>query len=108
MSGKDTIPGRISSKDGRFAIGYDIGQMAGDYVARRKEYQFVWEREQQVSGNKARFVLAKSNGKDVLLVTIYRKPISISPANFSARIAKPTDLADALLMLQTFRWKTVK
>ena len=91
-------------------MGYDIGEMAGDYVARRGEYKFVWEREQQVNGNKAKFVLAKSQGKDVLLVTIYRagKPTFSSPANFSASIAKQTDLADALLMLQTFRWKPRK
>ena len=108
--GMDSIPGSISSKNARFVIGYDIGQMAGDYVARRNDYKFVWEQEQQVNGNKAKFVLAKSQGKAVLLVTIYRagKPTFSSPANFSATIAKQTDLADALLMLQSFRWKPIK
>jgi len=108
--GIDSSPGEITSKNNQFGIGYDIGQMAGDYVDRKNEYKFVWQREQMVNGNKARFALAKQGGRTVLLVTIYLsgKKTFDAPANFAATIRKNTDLADALLMLQTFQWKPKK
>jgi len=102
----DSIAGAIISKSNQF-IGYDIGEMAGDYVNRKNEYKLIWQRDQMVNGNKARYVLAKFGEQTVLLVTIHSsdKKTLDAPANFAATITKDTDLAEALLILQTFRWK---
>ncbi len=110
LQGIDSIVGRIESKTSKFAIFYDIGAMAGNYANEQDKKTVAWSREQQINGSRARFLLVKNNGAGALLVTF--TPLNNKsfdgPANFSAPLTKQSDLADALLMFTTFRWKPQK
>lgn len=110
LHGIDSICGQIDSETSKFAIFYDIGAMAGNYAEGQDKKTVTWSREQRINGSRARFLLVKNNGAGQLLVTFtdLNTKSSNGPANFSAPLTKQGDLADALLMFATFRWKPQK
>ena len=102
--GFDSIVGTISKKGG-LEINYDIGRVAkpgglalgGDFSDRPKltpKETLQWYKEQVVQGQEVHLAY----GKDNLLQVSY----PAHGVNFSAKVTKPEDLADALLIILSF------
>ena len=90
----DTIVGHIW-KEGGITISYDIGRLAGIYVLPGQKTQFKWYREQKIDNQTVRIALTKEHQLRVTFVE--------ANANFIAIFQKEEDLADALLMILTYR-----
>jgi hypothetical protein len=92
--GIDTAVGRIW-KDGGITITYDIGMFAGMYASPHQKDQYEWYKEQSINNQTVRIALTKARQLRVSFVEAH--------ASFLAIIAKEEDLADALLMILTYR-----
>ena len=93
-TGIDTTVGRIWKQDG-LTISYDIGTLAGNGAAHRKETgKNLWYREQTFNGHKAQLVLTTDR---FLCVTFPE-----NTANFFGVVKTEQDLIDALLMILTY------
>jgi hypothetical protein len=92
--GIDTAVGHIW-KDGGITISYDIGGLAGIYVLPNQKDQNGWYREQKINNQTVRIVLTNERQLRVTFVE--------ATANFVAVVPKDEDLADALLMILTYR-----
>jgi hypothetical protein len=99
--GIDTAVGKIW-KEGGQTISYDIGCLAGHYADRKRLKDFVWYKELIIDGHEARVARFKSGGfmSGILVVTFPE-----AAANFFATAKTEEDVADALLMLTTYRGK---
>ena len=106
LRGTDSIPGTITGPNGKFIIHYDIGPMAGAQMGPSRKKECSWYREQLINGCKACLGITTTKGVRSMTVTIYESAAisRISPANFYAKIQKPEDLADMLLILSTFKF----
>jgi hypothetical protein len=95
LQGIDTRVGRISKKGG-VTINYDIGHLAGNYAVMESK-RAQWFRERRVAGEIVQIAFSK---KGKVYITFPR-----ANANFDANIKTPTEMADVLLMVLTFRDK---
>lgn len=105
LVGIDSLVGRIE-KNGGLQISYEIGhvqapgegRLGGSFSDRAKlspSHETRWYREQTVNGQP---VHTAFRNDDILLVS-YPK----SGMNFAAQIVNPSEMADALLMILTYR-----
>jgi hypothetical protein len=99
--GIDTLVGKIW-KDGGQTITYDIGCLAGHYADRKHMKDFSWYKEVTIEGHEFRIARFKTGGfmSGILVVTIPG-----ASANFFAPAKTEEEVADALLMLTTYRGK---
>ncbi len=112
----DATAWTIEKKDG-LKILFESGMSEGSWADPKEQTKYSWYREQRVNGFKVRFALVKSGLKtvwepgdsrglplgNILLVSfLLEHGESDHTANFSAKLANPQELADALLMVMTF------
>lgn len=105
LQGIDSIVGRISKPKG-LVIQYEIGRvvkpgaprLGGDFTNQAKAIpmaELKWFKEQRIGEQAVNVALSK---QDVLFVTY-----PDSGVNFTVTVKTPEELADALLMLLTYR-----
>jgi|ERR1051325_4534635 hypothetical protein len=92
--GIDTAVGRIW-KEGGTTITYDIGIYAGLEIRPDQQDRNAWYKEQTINNQTVRMVLTKERALKVEFVERH--------ATFLALVPKEEDLADALLMILTYR-----
>jgi hypothetical protein len=112
----DAAAWTIEKKDG-LKILFEAGMNEGSWANPKEKTNYSWYREQQVNGFTVRFALIKTGLKtvwepddsrglpvgNILLVSfLLERGESSHTANFSAKLANPQELADALLMVMTF------
>jgi len=112
----DAAAWTIEGKSG-LQICLEAGPNQGLWADPREAAKYSWHREQEIQGHKAYFALVRPGLKtqwdrddtsglppgNILLVTFPLEGASPDfTANFSAKLAGPEDLADALLMITTF------
>ena len=100
-----------------FEINFEAGPNEGSWASAQDQADYSWYREEQLHGYRVRFALVKSGLKtrwepdksrglppgDILLVTfLLDGSRSDHTANFSAKIANRSELADTLLIIATF------
>lgn len=95
--------GEISKRDG-VKIKCEIGFSQGMAVDSDQKANYVWYREQSVTGRITRYALSKRN---VLMISV---PLDDSQntlhvANFYGTIKKGDDIADMLLMILPFAYR---
>ena len=111
LHGCDTTEGSITRKGSSFQVRSTIGNLTGDCGDPSIRKRFYWYREQRINGNEVHLSMEKSRGVNTFWATIIAPDNKLhykQRANFSFPIGKATDLADVLLMFQTFRWKPIK
>jgi hypothetical protein len=104
-------------KKGGLTITFEAGANEGAWADPKERDKYSWYREQKVNGFNVRFALIKRELKtvwepgdsrglplgNVLLVSfLLEGQESGHTANFSAKLANPQELGDALLMVLTF------
>jgi hypothetical protein len=92
--GIDTMVGKIW-KEGGITITYDIGMFAGMYASPYQKDQYQWFKEQKINNHTVRIALTKAHQLRVTFVEAH--------ASFLSVITKDEDLAEALLMILTYR-----
>ena len=104
-------------KKGGLKITFEAGANEGSWADPKERDKYSWYEEQKVNGFNVRFALIKPELKtvwepndsrglplgNVLLVSfLLEGQESSHTANFSAKLANPQELGDALLMIMTF------
>ncbi|MBK9164448.1 MAG: hypothetical protein IPM21_11190 [Acidobacteria bacterium] len=97
LCGIDTVAGYIR-KEGGLGIGYDIGEMAGNFAMIYAHSDVAeWTKTEQFSDDKALIVLTKQN----YIVATFEK----SFANFSATVSSKSEIDDFLRIVLTYKPK---
>jgi len=112
----DAAAWTIEGKNG-LHIHFESGPNESLWADPKEAAKYSWHREQEIQGHKAFFALVRPGLKtqwdrddtrglppgNILLVTFPLEGAGPDfTANFSAKLAGPEDLADALLMITTF------
>jgi hypothetical protein len=89
-------------KEGGLEIYYDIGGLAGNYVAHIGPQERVWGISQVVNGRAVEIVKAKDGRVVVSFGADSKKATEVYPANFYAKVSNEQDLAALLAIALTY------
>lgn len=106
---QDRTTGEIKRGDSKLVIRYDIGYSAGNQVHPDRKYSGkFWYREQLINGCKSCLFMYEEDGKQIFKATIYKSATRAfgEPANFQAIIQSQEDLAETLLVVTSYKFKS--
>ena len=103
---KDSFMGTVTRKSDGFSIHFDVGGMAGVHMHEGKQAQCTFFRKQRVGELPAvTGIEPVASGPRITISIGEPAKAHQSPANFWADITQPSDIADFLLIVTSYRLK---